>query len=92
MIEGMPWIAQLGFASGGWALVVLFVWMIFTGRVATRREVLALERALDKMTVERDRWQSAENVRSRQLSHIMDATGTSTAFIAAVVKPDQETP
>lgn len=83
--------AQVGFASGGWALVVLFVWMIFSGKVAVRREVIGLERALEKMTVERDRWQAAENVRSRQLSQLMDATGTTTAFIAAIVEPAKET-
>lgn len=39
MIEGMPWAAQLGFAGGGWALVFGAVWMLFSGRLATAREL-----------------------------------------------------
>lgn len=36
MLESVPW-GDIGVTSG-WGIVAAFVWMLFTGRVVTRRE------------------------------------------------------
>lgn len=45
-IDGAPWVVQLGVAGTGWALVAYFVRMMFTGTLATRREVNEKDRRL----------------------------------------------
>lgn len=39
MIEGLPWQAWTGVLGGSVGLNILFVWMIFTGKAATGREL-----------------------------------------------------
>ena len=85
MIDSIP-VADFGPV----ALLAVTILMILTGRLVPRSVVTMVERERDRVATERDRWQTAENVRSRQLSQLMDATGTSTAFIAAIVEPTHQ--
>ena len=81
-IDGLPLVD-----IGTNALLGIVVLMILTGRLVPASVVKMVERERDRVATERDKWQAAEDVRSKQLSQLMDATGTSTAFIAAVVEP-----
>ena len=78
MIDGMPWAAQLGVAGGGWALSFYFVWMIFTGRAATGREVREKNGRIEFL-------QRAVDERDKQVSLLMGETVPVTSTVLSAL-------
>jgi hypothetical protein len=76
-LDGIP-VADIGSS----ALIAFFVLLVFTGRLVTLRELRDTQK-------ERDHWRQAAEQRSAQLSELLAATHTSTAFIEATVKAAQ---
>lgn len=85
---GLPW-ADLSVNGVLLVLAAWPVWAIFTGRLVTRREATAVQRA---MQANCDAWQRAAEQRSAQLNTILAATDISTRVLEAFENPpDTET-
>ena len=78
MIEGMPWPVQVGAAGMGWTLAFGFMWMVFTGRAATGRELKEKNERIDFL-------QTALSERDRQVSLLMGETVPVTSTVLSAL-------
>lgn len=78
MIEGLPWPVQLGVGGAGWALAFGFMWLQFTGRAATGRELREKNGRIEFL-------QDALAERDKQLSLVLGETVPVTSTVLAAL-------
>jgi hypothetical protein len=100
MIDGVPWPAQLGVGSG-WALVCVFVIMIYRGNLVPRRAVndmiRAHEREMEDISHDRGEWRTAHRISETarleavgQVHELLEHARTTDQFIRSLPTPRQE--
>lgn len=82
MLDGLitgDLVGQAGLAT----IVLSGIWMIFTGRLVTRREA-------DEIKAERDYWRAAFTEEQRQSTELLETAKTAQAALNALPKPSGE--
>jgi hypothetical protein len=69
--------------SGLAAILLSVIWMIFTGRLVTRREVTDIKE-------ERDYWRAAFNEEQRQTQELLETARLNQAVLNALPKPPSD--
>ena len=80
-----PTVAELLKTLGGGAVVTLVCWLLFTGRLVTRREN-------DNTIHDRDQWRAESRIKDQQFQELLEQNGlllheigpTLTRFLAAM--------
>jgi hypothetical protein len=81
MLDGI--LTQIGPTAGAVTMLAGAVWMIFTGRLVTRREA-------DGIKSERDYWREAFKEEQRQSTKLLEVAEVASATMKALPKPSRE--